>query len=294
MPRVKQVSQMMVPSTPKKRGRPPKNTAKADPFDKYTDSQLLEVTRERFDIMYKMAVGSTQGAIRAFIVTGAPGVGKTWTIEYVLEQTAQRDPSFRYHVIKGAITPVNLYKQLYKYRKEGEVIVLDDADSIFFNEDGINLLKTALDTGSKRKINWYSETYALKESGGAETPQEFEYNGTMIFVTNLDFQAYVDAKNKISPHMAALMSRSIYLDLKIHNRRQVALWVSNLIRRNKILIDYGISNHEQEEVIGYINANRDNFRALSIRTALQIAQFIKMDRSSWKRQADVILLKESW
>lgn len=294
MPRMKKAKQVVIPSTPKKRGRPPKNTVATDPLAKYTDEQLLEVTRERFDIMYKMAVGSTQGAIRAFIVTGAPGVGKTWTIEYVLEQTAQREPSFRYHVIKGAITPVNLYKQLYKYRKEGEVIVLDDADSIFFNEDGINLLKTALDTGSKRKINWYSETHALKESNGAETPQEFEYNGTMIFVTNLDFQAYVDAKNKISPHMAALMSRSIYLDLKIHNRRQVALWVANLIRRNKILIDYGISNYEQEEVIGYINANRDKFRALSIRTALQIAQFMKMDRSTWKRQADVILLKEAW
>jgi hypothetical protein len=262
-----------------------------DKSSKFSDSEIVDMIRERFDVMHQFSVGATHGNVRGMIVSGAPGVGKSHTIEWVMESTALRRPDFKYTVVKGAMTGVNLYKLLWRYRHNGNVIILDDCDSIFFDEDGMSLLKAAVDSGTKRKICWFSESHALKEEG---IDTEFEYNGTMIFITNADFQRIVDdGKSKLAPHFEALISRSIYLDLKLQGRRPISLWVKHVVMKNNILKDkLDCSAYEQEQALDYLVENRDKLRTLSIREALKLGQMIKTNPNNWRRVADITLLKE--
>lgn len=261
-----------------------------DPFKKMTDVQVVELIRERFDVMHQMSIGATKGAVRGTIISGAPGVGKSHTVEWVLEQAAHKNPAFKSYVAKGALTAVNLYKLLWNYRHEGNVIVLDDADSIFFDNDGLSLLKAALDSGARRRICWLSESNALKADG---IDTEMDFNGTLIFITNTDFQRIVDeGKSKLAPHFEAMMNRSIYVDLRLHGRRAVALWVKHIVSKNNILIDkFSLTARQQNECLDYILKNQDKLRTLSIREALKLAQFMRVDPINWERTANIVLLR---
>ncbi len=264
-----------------------------DPLKKYSDEQIITMIRERFDCVHQMGRGATTGAVRGLIVSGAPGVGKSHTIEWLLENARQKMPDFKYSVIKGTVTAVNLYKQLYHARHERNVLVLDDADGIFFDADGVSLLKAALDSGSSRKISWLSETNALKDDKGNWIDTQFEYKGSMIFLTNIDFQKIIDdGKSKIVCHLEALMNRAIYLDLKLHGRRAVALWIRHITTKSNMLVQqFGLTSLQQKAALDYITDNRDKLRTISLREALKLGQMIKSSPASWRRTADITLLR---
>ena len=201
----------------KKRGRPSKAdlAARQTIVVERSDADILSDLTERFRILGVLTKGATQRNVRAVTVTGAPGVGKTHTVEQILEDAKKRYGT-KYEVVRGAISAINLYKVAYSMREAGNVIVLDDADSIFTDEDALNILKVLCDSSEVRRVSWMKESNALKED---DVPQTFEYNGAMIFISNLDFQKFVDeGKTKYSQHFEALMSRSLYLDLRLHSR----------------------------------------------------------------------------
>jgi len=202
----------------KKRGRPTNAEVAARQTTKTvqrSDTDILKDLQERFGILSTLTKGAINKNIRAITVTGAPGVGKTYTVEQILEN-AKEQKSITFEVIKGAISAVNLYKAAYRNRKAGSVIVLDDADSIFNDEDALNILKVLCDSSEVRRVSWLKESQALISE---DVPQSFEFNGAMIFISNLDFQRFVDeGRNKYSQHFEALMSRSMYLDLRLHSR----------------------------------------------------------------------------
>jgi hypothetical protein len=74
------------------------------------------------------------GDIRAMIVVGPPGVGKSYGVEYQLEKAGMFDQisgrKIKYQVIKGAMTPIGLYCTLYKNSDPRNVLVFDDCDSV--------------------------------------------------------------------------------------------------------------------------------------------------------------------
>lgn len=275
-----------------------KTEEKDDPFKDLTDGRVLRMIHDRFDVMHRMTQGSLNGNVRGFIVSGAPGVGKTFNVETAVEnRTEEMGPDkFRSKIIKGAITPIHLYMTLWDYQHEGNVIVLDDADSIFFQDDGVSLLKAALDSSPRRVLTWASESSALKQGPDPDDriPSTFEYKGTMIFITNTDFQGIVDkGKSKLVPHFEALLSRTMYLDLKIHNRRAIALWVNYLVKTKKILqIHLGLSADQEKQAVDWVLAHKDDLRTLSIREALKVGQLMKANYDSWETDAEVLLLRE--
>lgn len=267
-----------------------------DPFEGLSDGQVLSMIHDRFDVMHRMVQGSLEGAVRGFIVSGAPGVGKTYNVETAVENRHEEMDNFRSTIIKGAITPIHLYMTLYNYQHPGNVIVLDDADSIFFHDDGVSLLKAALDSSPRRILTWASESSALKTGPDPDDriPSTFEYKGTMIFITNTDFQGIVDkGKSRLTPHMEALLSRSMYLDLKIHNRRAIALWVNYLVKTKKILqVHLGLTEDQEKQAVDWVLEHKDDLRTLSIREALKVGQLMKADYNTWELDAEVLLLKE--
>jgi hypothetical protein len=274
----------------KKRGRPSKADIAAREANKpktRTDGEILTDLQERFNILSVLTKGAVHKNIRAVTVTGAPGVGKTYTVEQILEH-AKNTMGVQYESVKGAISAVNLYKLAYRMRKPGSVIVLDDADSIFNDEDALNILKVLCDSSEKRTVSWLKESQALRED---DIPQSFEFDGAMIFISNLDFQKFVDeGRNKYSQHFEALMSRSLYLDLRLHSRNELGVWIEHVAKSGHIFKREGLTTAQGTAVLSFLSQYRESLRELSLRTLLKTAQLVKT-HDNWQPIAKVLLLK---
>lgn len=271
-----------------KRGRPSKADIQAKQAAQpkaRPDSEVLKDLQERFGMLGKLTTGSLQRNIRSLVVTGAPGVGKTFTVEQILSAAGEQ----RFEVVKGAISAVNLYKLGYKYRKPGQVIVLDDADSIFTDEDALNILKALCDSSPVRRVSWMKESQALKDD---DVPQSYEFHGSFIFISNLDFQKYVDmGGNKYVAHFEALMSRSLYLDLRLHDRQAVSLWVRHIATSGKLFQREGVSPEVGDKILNFIQQHRDTLRELSIRTLMKTVQLAKSQPKEWEVMARILLTR---
>lgn len=276
--------------TIKKRGRPSKAevAARQAPKVKHrNDSDILSDLTERFRILSVLTKGAIHRNVRAVTVTGAPGVGKTYTVEQILEHAKDR-MGIKYEVVRGAISAVNLYKLAYQMRNPGNVIVLDDADSIFNDEDALNILKVLCDSSEVRRVSWMKESQALRED---DVPQSFDFNGAMIFISNLDFQRFVDeGRNKYAQHFEALMSRSLYLDLRLHSRNELGVWIEHVAQSGNIFRREGLTDTQGKAVLSFLKQYREDLRELSLRTLLKTSQLVKT-HDNWESMARVLLLK---
>ena len=273
----------------KKRGRPSKADvqARTKQVDKRSDAEILSDLKERFNILTMLTSGACTKSIRAVTVTGAPGVGKTYTVEQILEHFKVKQNT-QFEIVRGALSAVNLYKLAYRNRKAGNIIVLDDADSIFNDEDALNILKVLCDSSETRKVSWMKESNALKED---DIPQSFEFNGAMIFISNLDFQRFVDeGKNKYAAHFEAIMSRSLYLDLRLHSRNELGVWIDHVATEGKLLRREGLSETQSKAVLSFLKTNRDVLRELSLRTLIKAAQLVKANKD-WQTMGKILLCK---
>lgn len=275
----------------KKRGRPSKADIAARQVAqkqaRRTDGEVLKDLKERFQILSLLTQGSVHSNIRAVTVTGAPGVGKTYTVERILER-AKDTMGTQYEVIRGTLSAVNLYKLGYRMRNPGSVIVLDDADSIFNDEDALNILKVLCDSSETRRVHWMKESQALKEE---DVPTSYEFNGALIFISNLNFQQFVDeGKNKYAQHFEALMSRSMYLDLRLHDRNELGVWVEHVATNGKMFAREGLSEEKGRQVLKFLRDYRDQLRELSLRTVLKTAQLAK-SHNEWENMAKILLTK---
>jgi len=273
----------------KKRGRPSKADimARTKSAPARSESQILVDLKERFDILSLLTKGAVSKNVRAVTVTGAPGVGKTYTVEQILEQSSATKNT-QFEIVRGALSAVNLYKLAYRNRKAGNVIVLDDADSIFNDEDALNILKVLCDSSEVRKVSWMKESNALKED---DIPQSFEFNGAMIFISNLDFQKFVDeGKNKYAKHFEAIMSRSLYLDLRLHSRDELGVWIEHVATSGNVFRREGLTETQGKAVLSFLRSNRETLRELSLRTLIKAAQLVKT-HNNWQTMASVLLLK---
>ena len=273
-----------------KRGRPSKAdiAARTTPKPKVKpDSQILSDVKERFDILSILTKGTIAKNIRAMVVTGAPGVGKTYTVEQILEHQAKD----KHEIVRGTLSAINLYMLAYKYRNAGNVIVLDDADDIFHDEDALNILKVLCDTSANRTVSYRKEAHQLREN---DIPQSFEYNGAMIFISNVDFQKFVDeGKNKFAAHMGALMSRSLYLDLQIHDRNSLGVWVQHIAGSGRIFDRENVPQNLRTPILDFLKVHRDDLRELSIRTLMKLCGLAKNNPTNWQSVARVLLTRSN-
>ncbi len=275
-----------------KRGRP--SNAERDALIKVvqktneTPQERVARIAERFTIMYKLAKGSVSGSLRSLVVSGAPGTGKSHTIVHLLEQAKERN-DIRFISVSGTITAVNLYKLMFRYCGASDIILLDDTDSIYDEEESLNLLKAGLDTSERRMISWMSESAALKSE---DIPQTFEYQGSMIFITNKDLQTEIDfGRSKLIPHYRAMIDRSVYLDLKLHAVDDILAWISYMVMKNHILVQRGLSHEQEKEVVKWVQDRVADIPSLSIRTMIKIADFVKTSPADWETFAKVTMLR---
>jgi len=259
----------------------------AAPVVQETDAEIAEKLNDRFSILEMMTKAAVNGDARALIVSGPAGLGKSFTVE---QELAEWDPNENNHtIIKGFVRATGLYKTLYNYREAGQVIVFDDADSVFYDDVALNLLKAVCDTNEKRRVSWLTEGVMVDEESGERVPRGFEFNGTIVFITNLDFDAMIDKGHKLAPHLQALMSRAHYIDLAMKTRRDYVVRIKQVLEKG-LLKKSGLTESQERDVVEFIEANTDRLRELSLRMALKIGAIRKIGET-WQKVARVTCCK---
>lgn len=194
-----------------------------------SDEEVIDRLRERFSILEDMTRACKKGDVRAMIVSGPPGVGKSFGVEKVLGKhdlvaTLGERPA-KYQVVKGAMSAIGLYCKLYNYADKDNVLVFDDCDSVLLDDLSLNILKAALDSKKSRTIHWNTDSFKLRNEG---VPDSFEFKGSAIFITNIKFDN-VKSK-KLRDHLEALESRCHYIDLTIDTEREKMLRIKQIVR----------------------------------------------------------------
>ena len=259
-----------------------------------SDEDIMQRLAMRFEILEDMTRATKKGDVRAMIVTGPPGVGKSFGVEKVLARhdtfadVANDSKLKKYEVVKGAMSAIGLYKKLYEYSDKKCILVFDDCDSVLLDDLSLNILKAALDSSKKRMIHWNTDSRSLKQEG---MPNSFEFKGGAIFITNIKFD-HVKSK-KLKDHLEALESRCHYLDLTIDTQREKLLRIKQVVRDAGMLNDYDLEDEAKAEVVEFINDNAARMRELSLRMVLKVADIRVSMPDKWKAVAEVTCMRNS-
>lgn len=246
-----------------------------------TDEQIDARIAERFQILDLLTESCMVGNSRSLIVSGPAGLGKSFTVERTL---AQWDPNGVNHtIVKGYVRATGLIKLLYQFREEGQVVVFDDADTIFFDDTSLNLLKAVCDTTERRRVSWLSEGKLMDDETGEIIPRTFDFDGTVIFISNYDFDHMIEKGHKLAPHLNALISRSHYIDLALKTRRDYLIRIRQVIREGML---EELTVDQRNDVMSYIERNHHRLRELSLRMAIKIGN-LRKTTDNWEKLANV-------
>ena len=155
-----------------------------------------------FDNLERLTKMVGRGIQPSLVITGMAGTGKTHLVKETLKQMGLRE-SYEFVHFKGRATAAGLFITLYQ--NSDKVVVLDDCDSVFKDDDAVNILKAALDSYDTRKISYISSK-PLKDEFGEPIPAHFEFTGRIIFISNIH-QSKLDE---------AIRSRSFVSDISMN------------------------------------------------------------------------------
>ena len=264
-----------------KNGLPMKETAA--PAEKQNEMTLQDKVKwleETMTDIYDISRAVAAGAFNSLFISGRAGTGKTYNVERAMHDEGLQEGD-DWVKISGAVSTIIMYKQLYLYRDK--VLVFDDCDAVFSNEDGRNILKAALDTKKVRNISYMKKVKMLfdpkdfdndpeGEFNAIESgliPNKFDFAGRVIFISNLD-------KQKADPD-GAIRSRSILVDVNPDD--------ATLMERMRTLLPHleprDMPIKDKEEMYEFMKNAND----VSMRTFVKAAGFKMAGLDNWKRMA---------
>ena len=220
-----------------------------------TDEEVVERLRERFSMLTDMTKAVKKGDVRAMIVSGPPGVGKSHGVEEVLDRYAMMETlgaRKTHEVIKGAMSALGL--------------------------------KAALDSKKNRKICWNTDSFKLRNEG---VPDQFTFKASAIFITNLKFDK---VKGKLREHLEALESRCHYMDLTIDTDREKMLRIRQ-VTNDGMLDSYRFDDAMKEDIIDFVDINKNRLRELSLRSVLKVADLAKAFPTKWEAVAENTVMR---
>ena len=261
-----------------------KTTSSGSKEKEESDEEAISRIEGRFNILTEMTEAVAQQKVKGMIVSGPPGIGKSYGVESCMDRYSTFDDiagkKRKFEVVKGAMSAIGLYKKLYEHADAGHVVCFDDCDVILYDDLCLNLLKAALDTGRRRTLHWNTESRFLHSEG---VPNSFEFRGGVIFITNVKFDN-VKSK-KLRDHLEALQSRCHYLDLTIDSMRDRMLRIRQIVRAG-MLDKYNMPDDEKAALVDYIFENKHRLREISLRMVLKVADLWKMKPDGYQQLAD--------
>lgn len=265
----------------------------------------------RYDALDRMAARIADGKVPSLIVSGPPGLGKSFSIRKALadkfpegpeksledagldaadlEDGVEPDGQLNYDIVSGSVSAVGLYQALW-YCRNGGILVLDDCDDVFRDETALNLLKAALDSSPVRTISWRKEAKWLEEYGIAD---RFAFKGHVVFLTNIDFEQEIQKGKRDSEHFKALIDRSMYLCLTLRSRRDFMIRIRQVSEGpSGMLADqFGLSEEQAEEVLDFVAQHQTRFYNLSLRLVGQIAICMQADPVRWQEDVEATKMR---
>ena len=219
---------------------------------------------QKFDILTNLTTMVVNDFTPSLVITGQGGLGKTHSVTKTIENNELSEDQFVF--FKGYSTARGLYNALYD--NNGKLIVFDDCDSILEDKVAINILKSALDSYDKRTLTWMA-----KMSKNDEYPQQFDFTGRIIFISN-------KSKNSIDQ---AILSRSLTVDLTMSSDEK--------IERMSFVLDRILPEYELEvkqEALEFLSENKTNDN-INFRTLIMISKIRKAFSDNWKEMATYML-----
>jgi len=213
--------------------------------------------------------------IRGVLVAGKKGgTGKSFAVEQKIDEfmsnigsgdgtgTGNFDGVLK---VKGRMTAAALFDKLWQYHNG--VILLDDCDDIWFQDEGVNILKAALDDKKNRVVSWstrsdkyfdpvgmsYEEIKETYTSTG-KAPFQFPFKGSIIMITNVSL-------SELASVAGPVLTRIKVVPVELTNEEMLQL----ISARVKIIPVYDANDQElnipediRMKVFEFLTENVDN------------------------------------
>ena len=141
-------------------------------------------------------------------------------------------------------------------------------------------------SGKRFRIDWLADSNMLRREG---VPDQFDFKGSVIFITNLKFDGM--KSQKLRDHLDALQSRCHYLDLTLDTMRDKILRIKQIAADGELFADYDFEQCVQDEILDFMDENKNKLREMSLRMAIKIADLRKSFPNTWTRMAQTTCMK---
>ena len=230
---------------------------------------------QRFGFVTDMVNMVAQGQQASVVICGPGGLGKSHTVMQALKQKGFQDVTLAdegavksrksYTVVKGYSTAKGLFRLLWENR-DG-VLVFDDCDSVLKDPVSLSLLKSALDSYSRRVITWRAD---FKDD---EIPNSFLFTGRVVFISNMN-TLQLDQ---------AIVTRSLCVDLSMTTQQKVER-MQHLILNAEFMPEY--TQEHKADAMQLIARVQDTIKELSLRTLIQCVKIRCAGTRNWAELAE--------
>lgn len=271
--------------------QPSLNKEDTDALEAAVDPKIS--AEELFDDLSRLVKIICKGSRPALIVYGGPGTGKTKTIMDTV-QSYGLSKGKDYVVVKGKAAPLSLFTTLFLNRHK--LIVFDDTDSVWGNEDSVNILKAALDSSPVRTVDWVSsvtqnvtrmtdeeradyeqsvfDALDADPTAKVKIPSTFEFTGKIIFISNLN----------ASDLDSAVLNRSLAIDMSLTSE-QVFERIDQLMDHLSAPNSMDLTKETKVEVLDFLKQQSASgkMKYVSIRTFVGALGVAASGDPNWKK-----------
>lgn len=215
---------------------------------------------QRFEFLGNLTQMVIGGVTPSLIVTGEGGLGKTHSVNQAIKETDMTESDYVF--FKGYSTARGLYNALYD--NNGKLIIFDDCDSVLEDKVAVNILKSALDSYEKRTITWMA-----KMNKNDEYPQQFDFTGRIIFISNKSKESMNDA----------ILSRSLTVDLTMTPDDKIERMTSII---GSILPEYSLDI--KKDALNFLSEVKNEV-SLNMRMLIMVSKMRMTYPDNWKDMA---------
>lgn len=233
----------------------------------------------KFDLCVK-------GTYTSMLIHGGPGVGKTHLVTTSMARNG-RVQGKDYVIYRGNTSPIMFYRALHAMNRPGAFVIVDDADAILRDENGINVLKAVMDDAC-RIVSWNTKTEIRTLDGTGVVPKSFEFKGNVVVCTNIDYERRTTGK--MAEHFAAIISRTEQLPIDYRTKDDQFAYIAHLV----INADYlensektaGLTAQQKVDLLKFVMVNRSKYTRIDARVPEKLARLIKAEPTDWKMLAE--------